>query len=218
MTFAVRSLVRRSAVAGAALAAVGALAVGGAPVAMADSPNTATFTSPATFVAVARKMINAEVTTSGSPAPVLTQTGKPTWLHFTLGSARSPGTAHLSGNPPAGIIGAVSFTVSATNGSGTPTDQVVTLDILGFTTTNGGSFTIGQPGSFTVTVPSSLSGVSMSAPVIPPRLAGLVFIDNGDGTGTLSGTPLAGDKSTSLRVNASLGGRTVSQTFRIAIG
>jgi hypothetical protein len=207
-------------VAAAALVVPATLAATTAP-AGADVANSAVFTSKATFVEVARIMVNVTIAATGdpgTPAPTLTPTGLPAWLHFAT-SSKHPGTAHLSGNPPDGVIGAVSFTVSATNGSGPATEQVVTLDILGFQTAAGGTFTVGQPGSWTVAVPDSLSaaGVALTTPRVPPHLAGLTFVDNGDGTATLSGTPLPGDRTSKLHVQAGLGSRATARNFVITV-
>ena len=62
------------------------------------------------------------------------------------------------------------------------------------TSANAATFTVGQAGSFTVTTtgfpPPSIARGGVALP------AGVSFADNGDGTGTLSGTPDAGTGGT----------------------
>src|SRR5262249_22833053 len=58
------------------------------------------------------------------------------------------------------------------------------------------TFTIGQAGTFPVTTPAPPPvTITRGGAVLP---GGVNFIDNGDGTGTLSGTPAAGTANTYL--------------------
>jgi hypothetical protein len=98
------------------------------------------------------------------------------------------------------------------NASGLSTNVAVTAAtpvapaITSATTT---SFAEGEPGSFTIIAagtPTPALGVSGALP------AGVAFIDNGDGSGTLAGTPAAGTAGTyPLTVSASNGVDPVAQ-------
>ena len=102
------------------------------------------------------------------------------------------GTATVSGTPAAGTGGSFALTFTATNGVHTPVVQSFTLDVTEvpvITSASSATFTIGTPGSFAVTasgVPAPTLSIGGTLP------AGVTFVDNGSGTGTLSGAPTAG--------------------------
>ena len=102
------------------------------------------------------------------------------------------GTATLSGTPDAGSGGVYSFTITATNGVAPDATQTFTLtddEAPAITSANNTTFVVGTPGSFTVTTSGfPLSSLSESG-ALP---SGVTFVDNGDGTATLSGTPDVG--------------------------
>jgi hypothetical protein len=131
-----------------------------------------------------------QVTTTGSPPPTLNwQNSLPSGMSFV---DNSDGTATLSGTPDVGTFGIYSSTIEACNDV-TCTDQSFTLTIQeapSFTSSDSATFTVGVPGTFTVTTtgttPISLSVFSGSFP------ADVQFVDNEDGTATISGTPQAG--------------------------
>ena len=106
------------------------------------------------------------------------------------------GTATLSGTPDVGSGGVYSFTITATNGVAPDATQTFTLtddEAPAITSANNTTFVVGTPGSFTVTTSGfPLSSLSESGP-LP---SGVTFVDNGDGTATLSGTPEAGSGGT----------------------
>jgi hypothetical protein len=145
------------------------------------SAATATFAlgAPGTFTVVA----------SGFPRPVLVQGGAlPTGVTWT---DNGDGTGTLAGTPAAGTGGTYALTFTATNGSGSAV-QNFTLTVTGspgFTSASTTTFTVGVASSFTVTAVGSPSPALTVSGVLP---AGVTFVDNGDGTATLSGTPAAG--------------------------
>ena len=107
------------------------------------------------------------------------------------------GTATLSGTPDPGTTGVYTLTVTAANGVLPNATQTFTLTVNqgpAITSANSATFTIGVAGSFTVTT----SGVPAPTVTIGgvPLPANLMFADNGNGTGTLSGTPAAGTEGT----------------------
>ena len=200
------------------VAAVAPVALVGVLAAPARAATPVTFTSSATIVDACHAMINFRAVATGSPAPVITAQGQPSWLHVSPGSPkRAPGTAHLSGNPPLSIIGPVSFTLTADNGDGSPAVQTVTIDIVGFLPPVGTTFTMGTYGSATFSVPAGMPGVAFSVPAVPAHLTGLTFTDNGDGTATLAGTPVTGDRTAPIRVYAELNGHRTFKNFAITI-
>ena len=132
------------------------------------------------------------VTTSGFPAPSLTRGGValPAGILFV---DNGNGTGTLSGTPAAGTGGTYAITFTATNTVGATAPQAFTLTVNqppAITSAASTAFTVGVAGSFTVTTTGSpVPGITRTGVALP---GGVTFTDNGDGTGTLSGTPAAG--------------------------
>ncbi|WP_025158151.1 beta strand repeat-containing protein [Leifsonia aquatica] len=161
------------------------------------SPNTATFVAgtPGSFT----------VTTTGRPTPdPITLSGQlPSGVSFT---DNHDGTATLAGTPAAKTGGVRTFSLSAGNGIGTPAVQTLTLTVDEapiLTSSAVATATVGQPFSFTVTTDRGYPVPAVSVTGGLP--AGLGFVDNGDGTGTISGTPTGTGGVTTLGVAASNG-------------
>ena len=153
------------------------------------------------------------VTTVGFPVPSIGESGVlPGGVTFV---DNHDGTGTLSGTPSASGVYSISFT--AQNGVGSPSTQTFTLTVNqapAITSTNKASFTVGAAGSFTVTT-SGYPTASLSETGTLP--AGVTFVDNHNGTGTLSGTP-----STSGAFGISFGasngvGSPVAQTFALTV-
>jgi hypothetical protein len=106
------------------------------------------------------------------------------------------GTATLSGTPDAGTSGTYPITISAaaTGGVTAATTQSFTLTVHGpptITSADHTTFTAGTNGSFTVTTTAgNPAATTLSKTGALP--SGVSFVDNGDGTATLAGTPDAG--------------------------
>jgi hypothetical protein len=119
----------------------------------------------------------------GYPAPTLTESGTlPNGITFNSGGT-------LSGTPTqAGIF---DITLTATNGILTPGTQAFVLTVDGspsFTPTNvTTTFGIGISNTYTV-IAGGFPTPTLSA-TLGAGFDGLTFIDNGNGTGTLEGTP-----------------------------
>ena len=64
-----------------------------------------------------------------------------------------------------------------------------------FTSAASATFTLGMPGTFTVTTDGTPTAAITLAGALP---GGVTFVDNGDGTGTLSGTPTAATRAVHL--------------------
>jgi hypothetical protein len=130
------------------------------------------------------------VTTTGFPQPTIARGGAalPAGVTFVDGGN---GTATLSGTPALGTGGTYAMTFTAANGVGAPVVQTFTLVVSGaptFTSAAAATFTVGSAGTFTVTTIATPPAVLSVAGTLP---AGVTFADNGNGTGTLSGTPAA---------------------------
>ncbi|HVX13072.1 MAG TPA: DUF4214 domain-containing protein [Pirellulales bacterium] len=146
------------------------------------SPATATFTPNTTGTFT--------VTTTGSPTPTLTETGAlPNGLSFT---DNGNGTATLTGSPAGGTY---HFTINATSYLGT-TSQPFTLTVQlapTITGANNATFTAGAPGTFTVTTTGAPAAALTESGALP---SGVHFVDNGNGTATLSGIAAIGSQGT----------------------
>src|SRR5712664_1724176 len=129
------------------------------------------------------------VNTTGLPTPSITESGPlPAGVTFL---DNGNGTGTLSGTPTA--TGTLTFpiTFTAQNGVSPNATQSFTLTVNqapAITSANATSFQVGAAGTFSVTtIGSPPPSITESGP-LP---AGVTFLDNGKGTGTLSGTPTA---------------------------
>ncbi|WP_329578832.1 Ig domain-containing protein [Kitasatospora sp. NBC_01250] len=130
------------------------------------------------------------VTTSGYPAPALSASGTlPSGLSF---KDNGDGTGSIVGTAASGTAGSYPVTVTATNASGSSSAQVtVTVtQATGPSVTSASSTTLttGAPVSFAVTATGYPAPALKVAGALPN---GLSFKDNGNGTGSLTGTPAA---------------------------
>jgi hypothetical protein len=157
------------------------------------------------------------VQTSGIPTPSVSETGTlPSGATFV---DNGNGTATLSGTPPAGSSGAYSLTITAANGVGSDATQSFTLNVTqapAVTSADATTFIVGSSGSFSVTT------TGFPAPSITPAgglPSGVTFTDNGDGTGTLAGTPASGSQGTyHLTMRAVNGvGSAVTQNLTLTV-
>ncbi|MFD0894868.1 DUF11 domain-containing protein [Luteolibacter ambystomatis] len=102
------------------------------------------------------------------------------------------GTATLSGTPAAATGGTYPLTITANNGVGTQASQSFTLTVNqapAITSADNTAFTATIAGSFTVTTTGFPSGATMVIGETGSLPSGVTFVDNHDGTATLSGTP-----------------------------
>lgn len=158
------------------------------------------------------------VTTTGFPRPTITRTGGalPADLSFVDNGA---GTATLSGTPAPGSAGTYAFTLTANNGVGSPAVQNFVLTISdgpAITSANATTFVVSTLGTFTVTA------VGTPAPSLSLKGAlptGVNFTDNGNGTGTLTGTPAGGTAGVyPVTITATNGvGTPASQSFTLTV-
>ncbi len=151
-------------------------------------------TSAASLRVVSGRANTLTITTTGSPVPVLSESGTlPPGLAFT---ADTNGTATISGTPPSAARGTYEVTITATNGVGSPAVQYLALTLGAapvITSASTWRVLAGHYNAFTVTttglpVPTlSLSGS------LPP---GLAFTADTNGTATISGTPPSAARGT----------------------
>jgi hypothetical protein len=170
-------------------------------------------TSAATSTATSGKAFSFAVTTTGSPAPTLTHTGTlPPGVTFT---ANSNGTATLSGTPAATAKGPYAITFTAKNSTGT-TSQAFTL-----TVDNGPAFssaaavteTAGTAFTYTVAT-TGYPTAKLTSGTLP---AGVSFSDNGNGTGSLSGTTAVKAGTYTAAVTAANAAGTANQTITLTV-
>jgi hypothetical protein len=163
------------------------------------------------------------VTTTGFPtnaSMVITETGAlPGNLTFTN---NNNGTATLAGTPNAGTGGTYSISIKASNGIAPDATQSFTLTVLqgpAFTSTDHTTFAEGTAGTFTVTTTGFPTGPNMSITRTGNLPAGVTFVNNDDGTATLSGTPALFTRGTyPFTIGANNGvTATVNQSFTLTV-
>lgn len=125
----------------------------------------------------------------------------------------------FSYTPSPGFVGTDSFTYEAKGaGGGTSAPTTVTLNVNGaatFSSAATAAFTVGQGGSFTIRTSAFLTAKISEAPALPP---GLRFVDNGDGTATITGTPAPGTHGRySITLTATNTEGSATQTLTLVI-
>lgn len=148
------------------------------------------FTSPASAIFVVGAPGTFTVAASGAPAPALTVGGTlPAGLTFV---DNGDGTATISGTPQVAAAGDHQVVVTATSGALPGVDQTLTLKVKqvpAFTSPASATFQVGVAGTFTVTAVGVPTPTLALTGTLPP---GLTYVDHGDGTATIAGTPAAG--------------------------
>jgi hypothetical protein len=147
-------------------------------------------TSPPSAVFVVGTVGTFTIQTTGVPVSSLSESGAmPSGLTFT---DNHDGTATISGTPAAGSAGAYQLVITARVPQLPDATQTLTLkakEAPAFTSPSSAGFTVGVKGTFTVTA----SGFPTPSFTLTGTLpAGLAFADKGNGTATISGTPVAG--------------------------
>jgi len=157
------------------------------------------------------------VTTVALPTAALSESGTlPSGLSF---ADNGDGTASLSGTPAAGTAGSYPLTITATNGVAPDDVQNFTLTVhFGPAITSAASttFTEQESGSFTVTTVGAPTPAVTEHGSLP---SGVTFVDDGNGTATLAGTPATGTSGTyALTITASNGvGSPDNQSFTLTV-
>jgi hypothetical protein len=159
------------------------------------------------------------ITTAGAANPTISENGNlPSGVLF---HDNGNGTAVLGGTPILGTGGVYQLTLTDDDGAGSVATQAFTLIVdqaPSITSASSTAFAIGVSNSFTVTTgqdfPTDVLTESGSLP------SGVTFVDNGNGTASLSGTPAAGTAGTyPMTITASNGvGSDATQSFSLTIG
>ena len=127
------------------------------------------------------------VTSTGTPGATLSESGSlPSGVTFV---DNGDGTATLAGTPDTGSNGVYPLTVTASNGVSPNASQSFTLTVDGppaITSGDAATFVVNEPGTFTVNSKATPGAALSETGDLPD---GVTFVDNGDGTATLSGTP-----------------------------
>ena len=160
------------------------------------------------------------VQTSGFPKPTLAIGGAtlPTGVTF---ADNHDGTATLSGTPGAGTGGTYALTFTASNGVTPDATQNFTLtvnEVPTITSIASATLTVGTTGpAFTVTTTGfPKPSIARGGVALP---GGVAFTDNGNGTGTLTGTPVIGTGGTyAITFTATnVAGSTPPQSFTLTV-
>src|SRR4029077_7112403 len=157
-----------------------------------QTPPAITSANTATFVVGSAGSFT--VTATGVPTPSLSRTG--TLPNGVAVVDNGNGTATLGGTPAAGTAGTYPLTITASNGVGSPASQAFTLKINqapAITSASTATLVVGSAGSFTLTATGVPTPTLTRTGALP---SGVTFIDNGNGTATLSGTPAGGTAGT----------------------
>ncbi|WP_205789390.1 putative Ig domain-containing protein, partial [Microbacterium sp. CPCC 204701] len=174
-------------------------------------------TSPDTAILVVGTAGSFTVTATGSPAPDVAVAAGALPAGVTLAD-NGDGTATISGTPAAGTGGDHVVTLSATVAGLLPAMQEFTLKVKQepvFTSSATATFVAGTPGSFTIVTEAVPTAWLEIVGTLPP---GLSFVDNGDGTATIAGTPAVDAVGTwSVTVNATNDLVDPPQTLTIAV-
>jgi Putative Ig domain/Bacterial Ig domain len=160
------------------------------------------------------------VTTTGRPKPSIAQGGTlPAGVTFVDGTGSNKGTGVLSGTPGPLTGGVYPLTFQATSPRGTSPLQNFTLTVNqapSITSGNTATFTRNSFGTFTITALGFPTPAISLTGTLP---AGLSFVDNGNGTATIDGTPTAaGGAYGGFTVTASNGvGTNATQGLTVVI-
>ena len=155
------------------------------------------------------------VTATGRPVPALSATSSPALPPGVTFTDNGDGTATLAGSPPPGSQGTYLLTIKAASTAGTASQSFLLTVNSGLAITSAASATATAGSAFHFTV----STVGTPAPALDRAgalPAGVAFTSNGDGTGTLSGTPTA-TGSFPLTFTARNQAGTASQAFLLTV-
>jgi streptogramin lyase len=181
-----------------------------------DNPSTPTFSSSTSDTETYGVPFSFTVQTNGNPVPAITKTGAlPKDITFT---DNGDGTATISGTPSLSTdLGVYTLNLKAKNSQGTATQT--------FTLTINKAPVINKIGTKTAHVNQAFTMKVVSKGFTPPELQasglphGLQLVDNGDGTGTIQGTPFPNGIGGSypVTITAINATGTTSETFTLNV-
>ena len=159
------------------------------------------------------------VTTTGIPTSALSETGAlPSGMTFV---DNLNGTAALAGTPAAGTAGTYPLTITAANSAPPNATQSFTLTVAAavapaITSAGSTTLTAGTLGTFTVTTTGIPTPALSETGALP---TGVTFVDNGNGSAALSGTPVVGAGATyALTITAANGAvPDATQSFTLTV-
>jgi hypothetical protein len=158
---------------------------------------------------VTAKVTNATSCTLSAVPPVISGTGP-----VACAGSVTQNVVFPANGTPSTI--SYKLTLKAVNGSGTKAKKVtvkVAPQTCVFTSPSSTTFTEGLAGSFTVTTACTPTPAMSESGTLP---AGVAFIDNGDGTATLSGTPSLGTAGSYAFVITATG-PPITQSFTLTV-
>jgi hypothetical protein len=174
-------------------------------------------TSPAAASIGMRTSVDLTVTTTGTPTPSIAEAGNlPTGVTFT---DNEDGTGTFSGSAAAGTAGTYPLEIVGANETGQTAIQHFVLTVT--TATSAPAITseaeteqsLQLPFSFTVTTSGYPAPTLTKTGALP---AGVTFVNNGDGSATVAGTPTTGGLFT-VKVTAKSSAGTTTQSIAIKI-
>ncbi|OWK34712.1 Biofilm-associated protein [Fimbriiglobus ruber] len=183
-----------------------------------DEAPTITSAATTTFTTGAAGTFTVTIAHDFPAATTLTETGAlPAGVTF---HDNGDGTATLAGTPATGAGGTYTLTITAANGVTPDATQTFTLTadepptITSAATT---TFTTSTAGTFTVTTGHDFPAATLSESGTLP--SGVTFVDIGDGTAALAGTPTAGTEGTYTLTVTAVNGVTpdATQTFTLTV-
>jgi hypothetical protein len=104
-------------------------------------------------------------------------------------------------------------TIEASNGVSAPAYQTFTVDVLTVTSPKTAAITAGQPVNVDITTSDTPANPTLAVSGLP---SGLIFTDDGNGSGVITGTVPTGRHSSghhSVRVSATSGSTVTKQTL-----
>ena len=180
-----------------------------------DVRSAPVFTSPLTLDLVVAQPASITLTATGVPVPSLSALDAlPAGLVLT---DHGDGTATLSGTPA--VPGVTSVAIRAQNALGVQnaTLTITVRQVPVITSDDSAILVVGTAGTFAVTATGSpVPQLAIDSGTLP---SGVTFVDNGDGTATLAGTPAAGTGADyALTISATVDGLPpATQAFTLKI-
>jgi streptogramin lyase len=176
-------------------------------------------TSAASYATSVHTPFDFKVTTSGNPTSALSESGAlPPGVTF---NDNGDGTADISGTVPVGSNGSYPLTITADNGLSPAANQAFSLNITtnssapSITSVSSDTEAYGQPMNFTVNTGGFPLPTLKKSGALP---SGVTFVDNGDGTATISGTPNGSSNGVyPITITAKNSTGTASQSFNLTI-
>ena len=158
------------------------------------------------------------VTATGFPTPTLSESSTDM---LPSGVTFDAATGVLSGTPAATAGGTYTLHFTASNSVGSAPPQTFTLTVAAaqaptITSATSTTFTTGTAGSFPVTTTGIPTAALSETGALP---SGVTFVDNGDGTATLAGTPAASTGGTYTLMITAANGVTpnATQSFTLTV-